>query len=316
MTTAADDQFRVRTSAMWGDDQCAIRSVADGDGMTLTGYAAVFGKPSVPLRFPQLNRGKPFREVIEPGAFNRTLNSGRDVVLLWQHDPLQLPYASTAGGTMTLTPDNVGLAFRASLPDNEHGRPMRDAYARRDVRGMSFRMPQVVDNARSDGTFPIETLPDGTVASVRRVREVKLMPEISMTNIPAYLETTASIRSAAGEIGVDPDALESAMSAFESGVLSHAQRDVIIDAATKRAAAATACCDACGDAAPGCCADQVCPPDCDACDLCDTTGAVAADAAPDPAPVVEVEVETTVVITTRSDPSGLAIKRSALNGIR
>ncbi len=311
MTTAADDQYRVRTSAMWADDQCAIRSVADGDGMTLTGYAAVFGVPSKPLRFPQLNRGKPFREVIEPGAFNRTLNSGRDVVLLWQHDPLQLPYASTAGGTMTLTPDAVGLAFRASLPDNEHGRPMRDAYARRDVRGMSFRMPQVVDNARSDGTFPVEALPDGTVAHVRRVREVKLMPEISMTNMPAYLETTASIRSAAEEIGVDADALESALSAFEAGVLSHAQRDVIIDAATKRAAAATACCDACGDAAPGCCSDQSCPPDCEACDICDTT--IAAAPAPDPAPVVEVEI---TVNTTRSDPSGLAIKRSALNGIR
>ena len=116
--TRTTDAFKVRSSEMWADDACGIRSAADGgDGLTLTGYAAVFGKPSVQLRFPQLNRGKPFREIIEPGAFNRTLNSGRDVVLLWQHDPLQLPLASTTAQTMQLRSDRVGLAVRAQLPE-------------------------------------------------------------------------------------------------------------------------------------------------------------------------------------------------------
>lgn len=294
------EPFKVRTTAMWEDDNSGIRSLSEGDGMTLTGYVAVFGRMSKPLRFPNLNRGKPFREVIEPGAFNRTLSNGRDVALLWQHDPFQLPLGSTKAGTMSLVPDAVGLGIRAALPDNEHGRPFRDAVARRDVTGMSFRMQQSVDNARADGTFPIETLPDGTSAHVRRIREVKLMPEVSITNTPAYEDAVATIRSIAEDVGVDADELEAAMSAFESGALTIRQRDIITEAATKRAAAAIVCCDACGDAAPGCCGtDSRCPEGCDGadCAMCSCgpstapgsgDGMAAMRSEPDPAKLAEM----------------------------
>jgi HK97 family phage prohead protease len=294
-----------RLASMWADDQAGIRSAPGSDGMTLTGYAAVFGTPSSLLRFPGMNRGKPFREIIEPSAFNRMVKSGKDVLLLWQHDPRQLPLASTAGGTMRLSVDGRGLRVEATLPDNEHGRPYRDAIARGDVRGMSFRMMRSQDNARPDGTFPVEILADGSASQVRRIREVELMPEVSITNMPAYVETSASIRSIAEDLGVDADALESAMRSFDAGTLTFSERDVIIDAASLRAVAAMACCPECGDQAPGCCAtDSRCPAgctgaDCTACS-CDAT-AEADDVAP---------------ATARADDPKLAQMRSSLEALR
>lgn len=311
------DPSIVRTTFMWQGDEAGIRSTStsEGGGMTITGYAAVFGKSSRPLRFPSVNRGRPFLEIIEPSAFNRTLNSGRDVALLWQHDPTQLPLASTAAGTMRLSTDAIGLRVEADLPDNEHGRPVRDAIARGDVRGMSFRMPQTSDNARADGTFPIEKLPGGTSAPMRRIHEVKLMPEVSITNMPAYDDASVSMRSIAEEMGLDPDALEDAMRSFESGLLTPMQRDVIVDAATKRAAAAFVCCEACGDGASNCCNnDSRCPAGC--------TGAgpgVAGD--PDAGCQCGCVISGAagiVVPAARSepDPLKLAEMRSRLNAIR
>ena len=47
------------------------------DGMTISGYAAVFNSDSEPL---------PFIERIAPGAFQRSLKSRNEIKLLWHHD--------------------------------------------------------------------------------------------------------------------------------------------------------------------------------------------------------------------------------------
>ncbi len=58
------------------------------EGMTFTGYAAVFNSDSEPL---------PFIERIEPGAFRGSLRNRNDIKLLWNHDTGQVLGSTRAG---------------------------------------------------------------------------------------------------------------------------------------------------------------------------------------------------------------------------
>jgi hypothetical protein len=86
--------------------QFELRAEENGDGMTFTGYAAVFNAPSQPL---------PFIERIAPGAFKRSLKARNDIKLLWNHDTGAV-LGSTRAGTLKLEEDNYGLRVTAILP--------------------------------------------------------------------------------------------------------------------------------------------------------------------------------------------------------
>src|SRR6267378_3957393 len=57
-----------------------------------------------------------FKEVIQKGAFTRTLASDTDVVCLFNHDD-NLLLGRKSSGTLTLEEDEVGLKFLCTLPD-------------------------------------------------------------------------------------------------------------------------------------------------------------------------------------------------------
>lgn len=101
---------------------------AEGNGMTLRGYAAVFNSPSQPL---------PFIERIEPGAFRDSLKSRNDIKLLWNHDT-GVVLGSTRAGTLRLLEDEIGLMVEADLPDTTAGRDAKVSIERGDVTGFSF----------------------------------------------------------------------------------------------------------------------------------------------------------------------------------
>ena len=258
-----------------------VRSNPDTGGLRWSGYAAVFGEPSLPLRFPGVNRGRPFVEVIQPGAFTRTLNAGPDISLLWQHDLQGVILGRTSAGTLSLSEDSRGLRAEGDLPDNAWGRPIADALTRGDVRGMSYRMGIVKDNAQADGTYPSEALPDGSLTAVRRMREIKLEAEVSFTNRPATPATSAGMRSL-------PDAVSEAIAVLEDdgGRLTRAQLALLTDYLRTRASSA-ACCAACDAEDGACCggSSTQCPTGCvggESCSLgCKCIGAaeMAADAA-------------------------------------
>jgi hypothetical protein len=75
----------------------------EGDGMTFTGYAAVFDSPSEPL---------PFIERIQRGAFRKSLRSRNDVKFLWNHDSGEI-LGSTRAKTLNLYEDERGYELRA-----------------------------------------------------------------------------------------------------------------------------------------------------------------------------------------------------------
>lgn len=194
--------YEIRTAEMWPDADYEMR--ATPDGLTFEGYAAVFNLPSLTMAFPGVNGGRQFREVIRPGAFTKTLAENPDVTLRYQHNMTTLPLGRTKAGTLALAQDDRGLRVQANLPDNEWGRPIRDSIARGDVSGMSFRFAKVLDKfaAGADGM------------AQRDLLEVKLGPEVSVTDYPAYPDTVAMVRHLADEIEADPDELADAFRAL------------------------------------------------------------------------------------------------------
>jgi uncharacterized protein len=148
------------------------REAEDGV-MRLSGYAAVFNDPSVPL---------PFSERIAPGAFRKTLSETPDVRLLINHEGL--PLARTKNGTLTLSEDEVGLRFDADLPDTTEARDLWTLIQRGDVDQMSFAFRVIRQKWSSDRTE-------------RTLTEVSLADgDVSVVTYPAYPTTTVEAREA------------------------------------------------------------------------------------------------------------------------
>jgi len=150
----------------------------DSDGLTLTGYAAVFDNAT---RID--NWEGTFDEKIARGAFKRSINA-RTPVLQFEHGRHPLLGSMPLGTITKLREDDHGLYVEARLADNWLIQPVRDAIASGAIDGMSFRF-QVIKEAWDDrGPVPVRTL-----------EEVKLM-ELGPVVFPAYESTTVGVRSA------------------------------------------------------------------------------------------------------------------------
>jgi HK97 family phage prohead protease len=176
-----------------------LRKDPKGDGMSFTGYAAVFNSPSEPL---------PFIERIMPGAFYKTLKSKNNVRMYMNHDSSML-LATTKAKTLRLSEDSKGLLVDASLPDTTVGRDLSVLMGRGDVNSMSFgfSVPAGGDMFSDDGMS-------------RELRQVRLYEVSVVTGFPAYAATTASVRSLdalATRTGIDVDHLAAAITNLESG---------------------------------------------------------------------------------------------------
>ncbi len=186
------------------------------NGMTFTGYAAVWNSASEPL---------PFIERIKQGAFKRSLQSRNEIKLLWNHDAGQI-LGSLRAGTLRLFEDNYGLRVEADLPDTQLGRDTAALLKRGDVNSMSFgfTVPQGGDSWSEDGT-------ERTLKSVR-------LFEVSIVGWPAYSATsgTASVRSfdkLALRSQVDEDTLSDVMLKLEDGQDLTLEEAAIISEAVK-----------------------------------------------------------------------------------
>lgn len=170
------------------------------NGMTYSGYAAIWDSPSEPL---------PFIERIQRGAFRKTLQSRNEIKLLWNHDAGQV-LGSLRAGTLRLFEDAKGLRVEADLPDTQLGRDTAVLLKRGDISSMSFgfSVPKGGDTWNEDGT-------ERTLKSVR-------LFEVSIVAWPAYTATmgTATVRSfdkLALRSQLDEDTLSDVMLKLEEG---------------------------------------------------------------------------------------------------
>ena len=164
------------------------------DGMTFTGYAAVFNQPSEDLGG--------FREYVAPGAFTRSLKSRSEVKLLWNHDVGE-PLASMRGGTMKLYEDERGLKVTAQLPQTSRGRDVAELIRTGVVDSMSFGFNVIKDSWSKDGT-------------TRTLESVRLI-EASVVSYPAYSQTAGTISVRSLESTINADQLADALLKLESG---------------------------------------------------------------------------------------------------
>jgi uncharacterized protein len=181
---------------------------AEGDGMTFTGYAAVFNSPSEDLGG--------FIEYVAPGAFKRSLQSRNEIKLLWNHDSGE-PLASVRGGSMQLVEDERGLKVTATLPQTTRGKDIAVLLRTKVIDSMSFGFNVIKDSWSRDG-------------QTRTLESVRLF-EVSIVSFPAYAATTATVRSAPS---INPDELADALLKLESGEeLDTKSADLISDVVNK-----------------------------------------------------------------------------------
>jgi HK97 family phage prohead protease len=189
--------------------QLEIREEADG--MTFSGYAAVFDSPSEPL---------PFIERIQRGAFRKSLRSRNDVKFLYNHDSGEI-LGSTRAKTLNLYEDERGLRVEGTLPNTSRGRDVAELLRRGDLDSMSFgfSVPAGGDTWNSDGS-------ERTLKSVR-------LHEVSLVAFPAYqgtagLQSVRGIDKAAERADVDADSLADALLKIEDGLDITADEKVML----------------------------------------------------------------------------------------
>jgi len=146
---------------------------AEGDTVTVGGYAAVFGE--------ETNVAGLFIEVIERGAFTNAI--GRDdVVFLINHDGL--PLARSRSGTLTLREDERGLymetELRMSDPDVARIVPKME---RGDLDKMSFAFWPERQEWDDTGNIPKRTITEASLY------------DVSIVTTPQYEGTEIGLRA-------------------------------------------------------------------------------------------------------------------------
>ena len=144
-------------------------ATATVQGRKLTGLAAPFNTET---------RINDFREVIRPGAFRTTLESGKDILCCADHDMTRV-LGRTKSGTLHLEERSDGLHFTLEVPDTQLGRDLLHLAQRNDVGGVSIGFHAIADTWEGD---------------LRELRQVELV-EISIVSAHAAYPTTVEARS-------------------------------------------------------------------------------------------------------------------------
>ncbi len=188
-----------------------LRAEGEGKLPHIVGYAAVFNVRSEPIF--------DFVEVIQPGAFKRSLAGGADVRALVEHDPGRI-IGRRSAGTLTLSEDDRGLKFDITPPDTQVGRDIVTSIDRGDIDGASFgfRVAPGGSEWRTEQEITVRTLSDVDVF------------DVSPVAFPAYPATSTGLRSEFGlnPLDIDIDLLASSLLRLQNGLdLTEEQRSII-----------------------------------------------------------------------------------------
>src|SRR5579863_6629646 len=172
-----------------------IRASQEGDKKFIEGQAAPFNSLSQDLGG--------FREVIKPGAFDRSLKDKADVVGLVNHNPDQM--FGRSGKNMTLSCDKNGLRFKAEVPNTQVGNDLHENVRMGLLEKCSFGFvarkqswTNMKDGgyrfAKGDGNDYKNQGTQDKDTMVRELHDVDLM-DVSVVANPAYPDTEVNARS-------------------------------------------------------------------------------------------------------------------------
>lgn len=180
------------------------------DGLYSTGYPALFGVESEPIK------GR-FVEVINVGAFDRSLNSGTNIKLNVDHNDEKL-LSSTGAGSLKLAVDGRGLRHEARHAPTSYAKDLAVLANVGEIRSMSFsfKVPRGGEKWTDGGQR-------------RSLSEVKLVSIAILTGKqPAYPAASAYVRSLATTLDADLDDLTIAIAALSEGrALSDAEINLL-----------------------------------------------------------------------------------------
>ena len=147
---------------------------AEEEGMTVTGYAAVFNSPTVLYEDGETQ----YKEQVDRNAFANAQMA--DVVMNYNHQGK--PVARTKNGTLSLTTDDIGLKISADLSGTEEGRRLFEEIRGGYIDKMSFAFT-VSEEAYDNGSH------------TRTINGIKRLYDVAAVDIPVYDQTSISARS-------------------------------------------------------------------------------------------------------------------------
>lgn len=159
-----------------------------GDGMVVTGYASTFNEPYTLYEDDDWR----FDEVVDSRAFEET--DMDDVIMQYDHEGRV--FARISNGTLTVAPDEKGLLIEADLGGTELGRQLyeeiRGGYTNKMSFGFTIDAEDILDTKSEDGKS----------LTVRTIKSVRKLYDVSAVSLPANDATSISVRSLVdGEIG-------------------------------------------------------------------------------------------------------------------
>lgn len=145
----------------------------------IVGYAAKFDSDSEEMWG--------FVERIAKGAFTEALKSS-DVRALFNHDP-NIILGRNRAGTLSLVEDDIGLRYEITPPDTQTAKDIIESIRRGDINQSSFAF-----SMRGSGIQEWEEKPDGT--TIRTIKRVAELFDVSPVTYPAYTDTESGLRTA------------------------------------------------------------------------------------------------------------------------
>lgn len=163
-------------------EACELRAIepSGDEGYVVEGYAIVYGQ--------EVSIGGWFNEVVKRGALDGA--DLTDVPMFIHHKGESIPLArsrrNSNNSTLQLTPDDIGLHFRAELDveNNVDAKALYSSIKRGDISGMSYQF-RVQEEKWLNLDDPIPT---------REIYKFKKIGEISALWSPAYDGTSIEAR--------------------------------------------------------------------------------------------------------------------------
>lgn len=157
-----------------------FRISIDDKVITLRGIAVPYNKLSTN---PISGYPPEIKERILPGAFKRSIESGANVFMFWNHEQKYV-LGRTSKGTLRLTEDDDGIQFENNPPDVQWVKDLIPSIKRGDIANMSFG-------------FQNDVAPTWTKEEGRNITNVRAatLNEISIVTHPVYESTSVYSRS-------------------------------------------------------------------------------------------------------------------------
>lgn len=160
-------------------EELELRTEVEGDGKKVSGYGIVYNRKT-PI-------GDDFVEVIRPGAARKFLQNNPDIRCAFNHNKMYL-FGRTKSGTLELEENQAGVKYTAYPPDAQWAQDAIASIERGDIDGSSFTF------SVAEGGEKITRQNDGTI--LREIFEFDRIGELGPVTDPAYVDTTAQVRSA------------------------------------------------------------------------------------------------------------------------